>query len=292
MFIGFVIKKQDDTNEYVSVNPTAVGFQSKVITIPSGAKSVQFRININDTDQILETPNEIKMIDIMLNYGDTVLPYSPYYNGLKHTHITGLKTTGINLWDEQWEVGALDNGNNSSNPNRIRSKNYITCSPSTTYYFKAPSGLYLSVAYYDTNKNYISNISANNQTRTTPNNCAFIRFYVTGGNITTYNHDICINISDVAINGNYYPYEEETLNIDFEGNGVGAVSDEINVEDGKKYQRFGIVDLGTLEYTYISSSGRSIFRTVSITNLKNQVSISQPINAICSMYNATTQSVD
>jgi hypothetical protein len=268
MFIGFVIKKQDDTNEYVSVNPTAVGFQSKVITIPSGAKSVQFRININDTDQILETPNEIKMIDIMLNYGDTVLPYSPYYNGLKHTHITGLKTTGINLWDEETEQGSIDsNGNNIASTTSFRSKNFITIKPNENYMLHYGSYSSISVIYYyfyDINKNFISsNLTlSENQAFTAPALACYMKFRSGGSNPqNTYNHDICINISNPNINGNYYPYEEETLNIDFEGNGVGTAHDELDVEEGKKYQRFGIVDLGTLDWIKATTGDRVLFYT-------------------------------
>jgi hypothetical protein len=224
--------------------------------------------------------------------------FIPYYDGLKHTHITGLKSAGINLWDEEWEAGQINvgNGQNESSSNQIRSKNYIPIIPNATYYCHFggyPTNVYGLVCYfYDTNKNHIGTMyNITNTTFTTPANAYFMRFCNNADaiHLTTYNHDICINISDVAINGNYYPYEEETLNVEADLNGVSTASDEINVEEGKKYQRFGIVDLGTLEYTYISSNGRSVFKTTSIKNLKKQVSTSQLIKAICALYNRSTQ---
>ena len=44
---------------------------------------------------------------------------------------------GINVWDEEWEVGSINNttGLPSDDPNNIRAKNYCPCTPNTSYYF-------------------------------------------------------------------------------------------------------------------------------------------------------------
>jgi hypothetical protein len=86
--------------------------------------------------------------------------WSQGYNGLKHTHITGLKTTGINLWDEETEQGSIDNnGNNIASTTSFRSKNFITIKPNENYMLHYGSYSSSSVIYYyfyDINKNFIS----------------------------------------------------------------------------------------------------------------------------------------
>ena len=188
----------------------------------------------------------------MLVKGSTApTTWSQGYTGLKHTHITGFKTTGINLWDEEWRNGFYDisTGAFVSYSGFIANKNQIRVKPSTTYYFNCQSSYVDTyVCEYDMNGNFIGRRGlVINSTFTTQANTEYINFMVQG---TTYNHDICINISDATINGNYYPYEEETLDIDFEGNGVGTASDEINVEEKKHYKWFDEIDLENISFTY------------------------------------------
>lgn len=121
-----------------------------------------------------------------------------------------LVTTGFNQWDEQWEVGSLSSGNNTADPDKIRSKNYIPVFGGQTYYFKAP--VILFVHYYNSAKECISASSypngytVRNNTLTLPSDVAFIRFRTLSG--TTYNHDICVNLSWSGYrNGEYEPFE-------------------------------------------------------------------------------------
>jgi hypothetical protein len=113
--------------------------------------------------------------------------------------------------------------------------------------------------FYDINKNFISsNLTlSENQAFTAPALACYMKIRSGGSNPqNTYNHDICINISDATINGNYYPYEQDTLDIEADLNGVGTVSDEINVEEGKKYQRFGTRKANQITFYYDSSRPR------------------------------------
>lgn len=116
-----------------------------------------------------------------------------------------------NIWDEEWEVGSIDNstGQNVGNSNIIRSKNYISVIPNTTYYFYCGNATpYWNIYFYDKNNNFISRIAhPRNTTFNTPNNCVFIRFRENDIQYgTTYNHNICINESNPSINGKYFPY--------------------------------------------------------------------------------------
>lgn len=140
-------------------------------------------------------------------------PYYAYNSGeLKSVSgLTSHKMTGFNQWDEEWESGGLNTttGANSTNPALIRSKNYIPVIPSTVYYNK---GYTLAICAYDADKafiEFIGNVGVG--TFTTPSNCHYIRFYRTA---TTYNHDICINISDPSKNGQYEPYELHSYPLD------------------------------------------------------------------------------
>ena len=120
-----------------------------------------------------------------------------------------LENVGFNLWDEEWEQGSIDgNGNNISSSTAIRGINYIRVLPSTAYYAKGT----LAVFYHDANKSFISYEMKTDTTFTTPSNCAYLRL-CTSYLITyhTYNHDICINLSDPAKNGTYEPYKRVVL---------------------------------------------------------------------------------
>lgn len=117
---------------------------------------------------------------------------------------------GLNWWDEEWEIGTInpDTGATEANNNRIRSKNYVPVLGGVTYYFKCPSTSNCRIAYYNANKNYIGGSFdlTPNTTFTTPSNCAYLKFSPNNDYGTTYNNDICINVSDNNINGKYTPY--------------------------------------------------------------------------------------
>ena len=121
--------------------------------------------------------------------------------------------TGSNLWDEAWELGAINvtNGQNVANNNFIRSTNYIPVSPNTVYYKCAPQN-YLQL-YYGKDKTYLSYGSWNkNTTFTTPANCYFVRFYVAQEYGTTYNNDIALNYPSTFTE--YAHYSGDTYNIE------------------------------------------------------------------------------
>lgn len=112
---------------------------------------------------------------------------------------------GSNLWNEVWELGAINitNGQNVDNNNFIRSKNYISVEPSTTYYKCSPQNILQ--LYYAIDNSYIGYGSwGKDSTFTTPDNCYFVRFYVAQEYGTTYNNDIAINYPSSVTT--YSPY--------------------------------------------------------------------------------------
>ena len=126
---------------------------------------------------------------------------------------------GVNQWDEEWENGTINwtTGEDVSYSSAFRSS-YIPCLPNTNYYFKFPTlpTSEFRVAYYDANKNYVDKFSWQRESYIglTPTNCSFMRFVLLKTNYgTTYKNDICINISDPALNGQYFPSEHNVYSI-------------------------------------------------------------------------------
>lgn len=113
-----------------------------------------------------------------------------------------------NLWDEQWEVGAISaNGQNVDASSGIRSKNYIECLPNTDYYFMKSADI-LPYFYREDKSFIMSGIWSSNtghDVQTTPSDAKYIRFRTPASYGIVYKNDICVNLSD-AYNGVYEPY--------------------------------------------------------------------------------------
>lgn len=145
--------------------------------------------------------------------------------------------TGSNLWDEEWELGAINvvNGQNVENNNFIRSTNYIPVSPNTTYYKCAPQN-YLQL-YYGKDKTYLSYGSWNkNTTFTTPANCYFVRFYVAQEYGTTYNNDIALNYPSTVTEYAHYSGTTHTANL-----GRTIYGGKPDVVKGEGTESYGII---------------------------------------------------
>ena len=146
--------------------------------------------------------------------------YYPYNAGtLLSAGVTGVKSVGINVWDEQWEVGGVNvtTGIKDRATDRIRSKNFIPVQSGVSYYFNGlPLTENMVVLCYRYDKTYTGTYyyrNVNQPTETLPQGTAFILFYMVGAYGTTYRHDICIHVSSASTNGNYYPYNAHTYPI-------------------------------------------------------------------------------
>lgn len=144
---------------------------------------------------------------------------------------------GINIWDEQWESGTInDGGVLAPSVYQIRSKNHIPITPDTTYYYNNKFGTHIQVAYYDANKNYIrfeAGVAPSPFSATSPSNAYYIKFR-TNATVTSYNDSnrFCINVSDPSINGKYFPYEEAERNISITD--LRSTGGEVIFPDGMK----------------------------------------------------------
>lgn len=203
------------------------------------------------------------------------------YNAGELKHVEGLSAhemVGFNAWDEEWELGSIktQDGKNTSSTQKIRSKNFIPCIPSTRY------GIYYSnygadvdyVYFYDSDQQFIGyKIYRTNNDGTTGTyifetleNCRYIRFIIKA---TSYHGGLCVHLAhNGSRNGEYEPYEKHSYPLDSTvvlrgipkvgANGVYWDGDRY-LPDGTVERRYGMVDLGTLSWTRYADGANPIY---------------------------------
>ena len=177
--------------------------------------TAMFGSTIADYIYSLESATAGAGIAKLREWGFFTREYIPYNPGtLESVEARSHVTRGFNQWDEETESGYINpqTGVEIADSSKIRMKNFMPVLPNTTYYKKSPTTFWN--IYFDADKNYIGYGNASvNQTFTTPNNCHYIRCGFESAYGTTYNHDICINLSSDR-NGEYEPYHEYSYLLD------------------------------------------------------------------------------
>ena len=184
------------------------------VTTQTGiAVSFEFDTILVDLTQMFGAGNEPTTYEEFLQRKPKVADEYAYNDGeLVNMTAEGVRTTGRNLWDEEWESGSIgDNGELVPSTNSIRSKNKINVYGRKVYcvaYTRTSSSL-LRIYFYDSNDSLLSVSSwlFPSETFSTPQNCAYVRFRLASAYGMTYKNDICINLSDPSFNGQYEPYE-------------------------------------------------------------------------------------
>lgn len=221
--------------------------------------------------------------------------YHAYDAGsIQSVQATAHVTTGFNAWDEEWEVGSYDinTGAKTTASDRIRSKNYIPVIPSTVYGHNV--GMY--VYEYDGNKQYIGRTDWGlSSTFTTSAKTRYVTFISYSSYGTTYNNNICINISKTAgspKNGDYVAYNGHTYPLDSSLTLRGIpqlVSNKLTYDgdiyepDGKVTRKYGILDLGSIAYALQTVSGLSAWRAFAPSDSATGVSLGG-LPLVCSQY--------
>lgn len=104
----------DNTIQYSNVTSAA----GKItFIVPIDAKDVNVHLIANNTSTVLDTPNTAVFTDVMINIGDTVLPWEPYTGGMPSPSpeypqpiiSTGTASTGAQMLD----IASLDIKNQS-----------------------------------------------------------------------------------------------------------------------------------------------------------------------------------
>lgn len=205
---------------------TNIAVNSPTITIPATYRYIKFYTTGN-------TYGERYINNISINYPNIQENEMPIIG----TNSVDLNITGVNVWDEQWEIGKLTDTGGLDNTvvNCIRTVNYIPIKSATQY--KAVNSQTLSVRYYNKNKEYISRLDVlPGQTFTTPVNAYYMKFFVASNYGTEYNNDISINYPSTKTA--YYKYSKHSSsnNINFNRTYYGGDWDVISGEYTKTYE--------------------------------------------------------
>ena len=191
-------------------------YQNQSRTLTTGADGIAV---VGYRAQGTITQSQLVGFNTQIEQGSQPTSYAPYENICPISGWTACNVSvcGVNLWDEEWEVGTISasTGENTSSSSRIRSKNYIKVEGGETYYFKSSEKL--EKFMYDKNKNYLGTIpqdsDAKDVARTLPNDCAYIRFCVYTVYGTSYKDDISINYP--STDTSYHAYSGNTYTIQF-----------------------------------------------------------------------------
>ena len=214
-------------------------------------------------------------------------------------NVDSLKSVGFNQWDEEWEVGYIDeSGVPAVSPNYIRSKNFIPVIPNEKYYIGCPNAK-LNIYQYDSLFNYLGKVSQANITYVVPSNVAYIKFRNYNPEYgTTYNHDICINISDAEKNGTYEPYisREQSLAMVQElfPNGMrsaGSAHDEVRFnKQSNRWEKREIkqTNMWELNWSAVGSNAPNVFHATIADITKPSSSNDYLDGLLCSRYTIST----
>ena len=202
------------------------------LTVP--ASEQPYMVMLIYTGNNVAAGTVIDLTDIQLERGSAPTHYAPY-------GCVAAVARGKNLWDEEWELGSFNTttGANINNKQQIRAKNKITVMPGATYFVNSPS--YVWMIFFDGNNQVITEKPTGNYASSgnsigvgtggyaksvvMPASCRSIRFYCQIMYGTTYNNDICINVSDPDFNGQYEPYHESVSYIDLQGEELCSLPD-------------------------------------------------------------------
>ena len=250
--------------------------------LPFFSISLRLSDNLQNKDLVFKSRTKIYNLTKMFTAGNEPTTIDEFYQripvGMDLTAYNAgeivdgkygaIKTTALNQWDEQWEKGYYD-GSTGLPVNAdviIRSKNYNRILPNTKYFCKSPDyiGYDARIFFYTQAKEFIKAVSFHNTEITTPSDAYYfhLKFGSFSNNATTYNNDICINLSwdeYTSLNGTYQPYMPFVRNLGWISKyfpdgmkQAGNIRDEIRFNSTthkwEAVQNVGVVDLGSLSW--------------------------------------------
>ena len=297
-FIRILQKNNSNQMRVVIAYSSGVKVTNAVITLNAFDLTAMFGSTIADYIYTLEQSTAGSGIAKLKSWGFFLKDYYAYSEPtFKHVDgLTSHKMVGFNQWDEEWEVGAYNTTTGAkATGSKIRSTNKIPVIPNTEYYCNSKK--LQNVCAYNATQDYIGAITTttltDGKTFTTPADCHYIAFNLQSEYGTTYNHDICINFHyDGERDGEYeaYAVHSYALDDDVVLRGIPKLDTDNNLyydgdtyeSDGTVTRRYGIVDLGTLNWSY--NSTQEIF-IGPISNPKDKASSSYD-NALTTKYDS------
>ena len=212
--------------------------------------------------------------------------FAPYSNICPISGWTGINVsrTGINIWDEQWELGGYSGstGHVWNTTDRIRSKSTapIKVKPNTSYYFYT-HGKNGVVYFYAADDSFISCTTAEqNYSFTTPTNCFIVRFMMDAPYGTTYGNDISINYP--STDTSYHSGTENEVYTVFWQTEAGTVyGGTLDVTTGVLTVTKAMVTIGSLNWEW----GNPGFYADISTKIRTVAPYSADYKLLCEEYN-------
>jgi hypothetical protein len=239
--INYVRLYDANGNQLATIIPGGLSYTQAVFDLSQYADAAEIKVSLKRNNNVATNGT----VHIQVEKGTSYTDWTPYSNICPISGLTGLSVyrTGVNVWDEEWEVGTISIGVNSASSVTLRSKNYIPVVPGATYYFSGPNNKTKYVYCYDSGKAYINTsitVKATHPTFTVPSGCSYIRFAYTYyiQDYTNYNHDIAINYPSTdtsyhAYNGNTYAVDWSTQAGTVYGGTVDVVTGVLTVDKAK-----------------------------------------------------------
>lgn len=301
----------------------------KYISKISGSYSVA----VSDGTAVAVTGGTDEVFDITQMFGSTIADYiysleqttagagvawfrkyfpNDYYdyNPGELMHVSDLHshdTVGFNLFDKTVQLTNnyyLDDVGSTVANVSWNITDYIPIVGGQTYYLNFTLGTSPAFCWYDPNKAFISGITGGkagaSKLITAPQNAYFLRASIKATDIDT----ACINLSwSGTRDGEYEPYVKRSYPLDpsltlrgipkLTADGDLTYDGDIYKPDGTVERRYGIVDLGTLNWAYESTFAR--FYVIPSLGQKKPANNDTVANIICNKYitdtdNATASS--
>ena len=307
----------------VTVSVTADVFNDvAVVSNATESKAIVFYSAVNGLEEYTADFKDLQFFDLTQMFGSTIADYiytletntagagvawfkklfpKPYYaydsGSLQSVKTSAHKTVGFNAWDEEWMLGTFNADHQLVSGSYVASKNPIPITPSTTYYSKCSANI--KIEFYTSGMVWVSEANVtSNSTFTTPATASYMLFRTYAAYGTTYLNDICINLSwDGERDGEYEAYVQHTyaLDSDLELRGIPKLDANNSLyydgdtyeSDGTVTRKYGVVDLGALDWSTAVSAGITRFRAP-VAGIK-RVSLGTELGQIlCSNYATKT----
>ena len=231
-------------------------------------------------------------------------PYYAYDAGsLQSVQTSAHKMVGFNAFDARTadDGHVFNNVTGAKVANTVWSCQFIKVVPGAQYYLKSPRTTnFYNVVYYDADRKCLADgfrvdPSASGGAFTVPDNCGYV-----GVNTLTENKgSVCLNLSwDGEKDGTYEPYVEYNYPLDssltlrgipeLDSNNKLRNNGDVYESNGTVTRRYGIVDLGTLTWSY--SQSNAYFHAVpsESADYPKIVSAGAVGYAVCTVYVATS----
>lgn len=269
-----------------------------------------FYFNVIDLTLMFGTGNEPttltdNRIQALLNRG-----YIAYNTGTyKSTSIGAFKSEPYNLFDfdNNRSIGFINNNYTMNLKYCFYTPNFLSVLPNTSYTFSASSSFQIMrIVEYDKDYNYIKESDGgswqnkNNYTTTLTANTYFVKLtfantnnqvdYTQIGIPTASEIEVCFHRTGTRTG--YAPYTEpQTLSFKYQGNGAISAHDSFEVTKTSYVftKNVGVVDLGSLSWTYDSSHTR--FYSQELSYVEAPTDNDTIANMLCDKYTTMKQQV-